>query len=157
MSTTNTNNLETSGGWLNIQIASLEELKTCPNIITNENANTIVIQGNETTVNILPIPERFTITVTPRKNKNGTTYSINISLDIPTQSKNLDDYLNAFKNKKVVVLAEDANNNLKMFGSKNHPLDFSYQEINGRKREDISMTKIKVSGNVGQKPVYISF
>jgi hypothetical protein len=156
MSTENVNNREQTGGWLNVQFAILSEIKVCPTILTNENASLVLIEGVADTFNFLPIPESFTINVTPRSGKNGTTYSISISLDFPFQSSTIDSYLKKFINKKGVVIATDTNQTIKMFGSKTHPLDFSYQEINGKKLEDSSITRINIDGNIPQKPVYIS-
>jgi hypothetical protein len=156
MVTENTNNLEQTGGWLNLQFATLDEVKYCPQILSNENANLVEIEGTPDTIDVLPIPERFSVNVTPRKSKIGTTYSITISLDFPHQSASIDNYLNAYKNKRGVVIGTTTNQKLKMFGSKNFPLDFSYQEINGKKLEDSAITRITISGNIPQKPVYIS-
>ena len=156
MATENTNNLETTGGWLNIQFATLSELKVCPQIVTNENASLVQIQGTSDTLDVLPIPERFSVNVTPSKSKIGTTYNISISFDFPHQSASIDNYLNAYKNKRGVVIGTTTNYKLKMFGSKNYPLDFSYQEINGKKLEDAAITRITIKGNIPQKPVYIS-
>ena len=147
---------EETGGWLNLQFATLEELIFCPEIVTNKNANTIQIEGSEDTIDIVPIPERFMVNVTPRKTKQGTFYNISITLDFPYQAKDIDDYLNIYKNKKGIVIGTTTNSKIKMFGSKNHPLNFSYQEINGKKLEDSSITRINIKGNIPQKPVYIS-
>lgn len=155
MNTENITLHEPTGGWLNVQIASIEEITYCPQLLTNENASSIVITGEHETIDVLPIPERFTVSVNPRKSKNGTTYNINISFDFPLQSSLIDDYFNKYKNKFVVALCTDTNGKVKIFGSKNHPLEFSYQEIQGKKLEDTSMTRITVEGTIGQKPVYL--
>lgn len=156
MATENTNILEQTGGWLNLQFATLAELKVCPNIITNQNAHLVQIEGTPDTIDVLPIPERFMVNTTPQKTKTGTIYTINISFDFPHQSASIDSYLNNYKNKKGVVIGTTTNHKVKMFGSKNHPLDFSYQEINGKKLEDAAITRITIKGTIAQKPVYIS-
>lgn len=148
-------NSERTGGWVSIQIASLAEITFCPAILTNTNANLLQISGNEDTIDVLPIPEKFSVNVSARKTKIGTTYNVSISLDFSEQSAALDSYLNLYKNKKVIVLGIDTNQNVKIFGSKNHPLNFSYQEIQGKKLEDSSITRVTVNGSIGQKPVYL--
>ena len=124
-------------------------------MLTNANSHKLEIEASADTIDVLPIPEKFMVNATPNKTKAGTSYNINISIDFSDQTPELDNYLDSYKNKMVIVLGVDTNNKTKVFGSKNQPLNFSYQEIQGKKLEDSSITRVTVTGQIGQKPVYL--
>lgn len=147
---------EQTGGWFNVSIATLEELVFCPDILTNDNASSIVINPGPTTVNIYPVGESIIISETPQKTSSGLIYNINSQFDIPIQSKDLDTYFNDCIQKKVVLIGIKHDGQQKLYGSKRFPLTFSYKFINGKKYEDSGSIRVTVSGKVPQKPVFIA-
>ena len=156
MNTIKTENLEQTGGFFNAQIVSIDELTSCPSILTNNNAKDIVITPSATYLDILPVAENIKITEKSTKTKSGTLYTINGEFEIPVQSSELDAYFNDYLYKKVVLIGIKHYGQQKIYGSKKFPLKFSYQFINGKKLEDGSKIMIKISGKIPQKPVFIN-
>ena len=114
---TNINALETIGAWKSIQIASVDEIVTCPNILTNHNSNKITIVGDYQTFDFLPIVERISISDQKQRTSSGFVYKIKIGIDFDHASKEIDDYFSSYLNKKVIAIAQDNNGNEKIFGS----------------------------------------
>lgn len=156
MNTVNSQQKEQTGGWFSVQIYTTDELVSCPNVLTNENASKITIVPSSDFLDVLPVGESIKIKATPRTTKNGTSYSINGDFKIAVQSKQIDTFLNKYRNKKVVLIGIKHFGQQKMYGSKLFPLSFSYNEINGTKLQDGSLFQISVSGKIPQKPVFIN-
>ena len=146
---------EQSGGWFNVSVIPVEELSFCPEILTNNNANKIIINDTEG-MDILPVGESIKISEVYKKTKSGAMYSINGEFEFDYQSKEIDTYLNRYLSKKVILIGVKHFGSSKIYGSKRFPLDFSYQLINGQKYEEGTRIKIIVSGKSPQKPVFIN-
>ena len=145
---------EQTGGWFNVTIVTLEEIE-CPDILTNDNASSVVISSAESELDILPVGEGIKITEIPRKTKSGFLYNIKGNFEIAYQSKALDTAFKNYLQKKVVLVGTKHSGQQKMYGSKKFPLDFSYQFVNGTKYEDGTKVRVTVSGKIPQKPVFI--
>ena len=148
---------EQSGGWFNVSIISIEELFFCPDFLTNSNAETIVVDDDEAdSVDILPVGESIKIRETSKKTKAGYVYTIKGEFEFDYQSKEIDDYLNRFVTKKVILIGIKHFGSRKIYGSKRFPLNFSYQLIDGKKYEDGTRIRVVLSGKIPQKPVFIN-
>lgn len=155
MSTINLAVLEQSGGWQSIQVALLDEIINMPDIVTNANAAQIEIVGAEDTIDILPIPESILINHSKSQSKKGVEHSIKIQFDFAAQSSALDDFLYKYEAKKVIAIGVKPTSTEKLFGSKISPLLFDYDLIDGKNKEDGSITRVIISGKTLQKPVFI--
>jgi hypothetical protein len=155
MSTTNIALLEQTGSWQSIQIATLDEIKIMPDIITNENASQIEIVGAYETIDILPLPESVNITHSKTQSKKGVEHAIKIQFDFPAQSAALDNFLYLYEGKKVIAIGIKPSGTEKLFGSKLSPLLFDYDLIDGKSIDDGSVTRVIISGKTTQKPVFI--
>jgi len=155
MVTLNTSDQEQTGGWRSLQIAPIEEILVCPDILTNQNANLVSLNAGPTTIDILPVSESINISVLRKRDKAGFQYTIKIVLDFFYQSIALDNFLNDYLNKKVVVIGVTSYGSEKMFGSKLHPLTFNYDLIDGKNIEDPATTQVTISAVISQKPVII--
>ena len=155
MVTLNTSDQEQTGGWRSLQIAPIEEILVCPDILTNQNANLVSLNAGPTTIDILPVSESINISVLRKRDKAGFQYTIKIVLDFFYQSIALDNFLNDYLNKKVVVIGVTSYGSEKMFGSKLHPLTFNYDLIDRRNIEDPATTQVTISAVISQKPVII--
>jgi hypothetical protein len=155
MSTTNIAILEQTGSWQSIQIATLDEIKTMPDIVTNDNASQIEIVGTVDTIDILPLPENINISHSKTQSKKGVEHSIKIQFDFPSQSTALDNFLYQYEGKKVIVIGVKPFGTEKLFGSKLSPLLFDYDLIDGKGIDDGSVTRVIISGKTTQKPVFI--
>ena len=156
MNTIKTENLEQTGGFFNAQIVAIDEITSCPSILTNNNAKDIVIPPSTTSIDILPVAENIKISEKPTKTKSGTLYTINAEFSLPVQSSELDTYFQYYLYKKVVLIGIKHYGQQKIYGSKQSPLNFSCQFVNGKKLEDGSKILVKVSGKTPQKPVFIN-
>lgn len=156
MSHINTRLEEQTGGWFNIQIGMISELAFCPDYITNDNANTIVITENEDQVDILPVFENIKIKEPPRVTKSGTLYNIKADVEFTGQKSTIDKILLKYHLEKVFFIGVKHDGQQKLYGSKLFPLEFEYDFINGTKFEDGSLVAITVSGKIPQKPVFIN-
>lgn len=149
-------NLEQPGGWANVQIYTTDEITTSPEILTNSNVKDVVITPIDETLDILPVAENIAITEPLVVNNSGPYYNIKAEFEFNIQLEALDTVFNNSLPKKVVLIAVKHFGQQKMYGSKKCPLDFSYTQINGKSQEDGNSIKIKVSGKIPQKPVYIT-
>ena len=156
MSELNTSLEEQTGGWFNISIATLDELTSCPDLLTNANANSVVFTPIPSGLDILPVGENIKIGETIQKTKAGPVYNIKGEIEIAYQSEEIDTYLNNLLQKKVIFIGIKHSGQQKLYGSKLFPLSFSYQFINGKKYEDGSKVKITIAGKIPQKPVFIN-
>jgi hypothetical protein len=155
MAIINVTQRENAGGWNNIQIATVSEIAVCPAILTNGNAKNVEIIGNHTTVDVVLSPETIVVNVTPKPSSSGVVYQIDISCTFDSQNEIIDSYFYKFLHQKLIVIGLNNNNQSKIFGSKLHPLYFSYQEIHGKNLEDATTTRISIGATIPQKPVYI--
>lgn len=155
MSVKNLTFQEQTGGWKSIQIATLEEIQNCPEILTNANAHKIEVFGTADTIDITPIPETFVVNAPPKKTAAGLLFRIKIFFEFPYQSHLIDDYFFKHINKKCIVFGETSFGAVKVFGSKRHPLHFIYEQVNGKKLDDKPLTRVTISATISQKPVFI--
>ena len=146
---------EQTGSWQALQIVPLEEIINCPDILTNGNASQVNIVADPNTLDILPVPELFSISVTKKRTSSGFQHSIKIQIDFRYQSTSVDDFLETLQHKKVVVIGVKLYGAEKMFGSKLHPLTFNYSFIDGKRVEDGAKTRVSIIGKTPQKPVFI--
>lgn len=156
MAIKNITSSEKLGGWKSVQIATLDEIRNCPNILTNNNAHNLEVFGSENTIDILPIPGSIVINAKPTRTKSGVYYSINIQVDFPVQETTIDDYFSDILQKKFIAIGTTLSGSERIFGSKNHPLQFMYEYTNGKKIDDSEITRVKIFGKTIQKPVFIS-
>lgn len=155
MAIINVTQRENAGGWNNIQLATVDEIEVCPSILTNSNAKNVTIIGSSDTIDVVNSPETIVINSTPKKTASGFVYKIAISCSFDSQNETVDSYFNKFLHQKLIVIGTNNNQQKKIFGSKLHPLAFSYQEIHGKNLEDATTTKISITATIPQKPVYI--
>jgi hypothetical protein len=155
MAIINVTQRENAGGWSNIQLATLEEVAVCPAILTNSNAKNVSIIGDSDTIDVVLSLETIVVNVTPKKTTSGVVYKIAISCSFDSQNETVDSYFHKFNHKKIMVVGLNNNNQTKIFGSKLHPLSFSYQEIHGKNLEDATTTRVSIGATIPQKPVYI--
>lgn len=156
MATTTIDLCDQTGNWHSIHLATLAEVLSMPDILTNSNASQVSILTNDETLDILPVPESFNVVVTPKRTKNGHQYAIKIQIDFPYQSAAIDDAFEKFLNEDIIAVGIKPDGTQKIFGSKLYPLKFDYQFLEGKKLEDGSKTRITIKGNVAQKPVFVN-
>lgn len=156
MNTTIIDNLEQVGGWYNVQIIPVNEVIYCPHILTNTNSNELIISDTDTGLDIMPVTENIKISETPKKTKSGTIYTVIAEFELRVQLVEIDIYFNKFITNKVLLIGTKHYGQEKIYGSKLFPLDFSYHFVNGKKLEDGSLIRIKVSSKTPQKPVFIN-
>lgn len=147
---------ENVGGWKSIHIATLNEIVSTPDLLTNNNASQISINQLPSSLEIYPVAESIKITETPKLSASGISYSLKINIDFYYTSSEIDDYLNAYLHKKVIVIGKKNSGTEKIYGSKNHPLKFSYTLLEGQSFEDGAKIKVTISATTIQKPVFIS-
>jgi hypothetical protein len=147
---------EQQGGWANIQIVSLDEFVYCPDVLTNENSASIVIISELDGLDVLPVAENLKITEPLSRTKSGIIYNIRGDFEISCQTKQLDDYFDKYVLKKVVMIGTKHYGQQKLYGSKKFPLIFSYTYLNGQKSEQGSRIRIRISGKIPQKPVFLT-
>ena len=155
MNRVNTSLGEQTGGWSNVSILTSDELVESPDVLTNDNTGSIVIESIEDGLDILPVGENIKITEPLQKTQSGFVYNIKGEFEIACQSKTVDTYLNNYLDKKVVLIATKHYGQRKLYGSKKFPLSFSYQSVSGQKYEDGSRVRITVQGKIPQKPVFM--
>lgn len=156
MTTINPSDIEQTGGWFNAQIIPIDEIVSSPEVLTNNNASSIIIQPSADGLDVVPISENITISESTRTNKDGTYYDIRLQIEFPIQLKEIDTYFNNYLHKGVALIGIKSSGQQKMYGSKRFPLEFSYEHINGKKLQDGALIRVTVSGKTPQKPVYIN-
>lgn len=153
--TQNINHQESIGSLKSIQIASVDEIKYCPNILTNSNSHKLEIVGTSDTLDFLPLVEKISVSNRSQRTKSGILYRIKITAEFNTASSLIDSHFKKYHHKKVVVVAQDQNNQERVYGSEKHPLFFNYQESIGKQQEQGQKTTLTIEGKISQKPVYI--
>lgn len=149
-----TNTQEKSGGWDNINIILVDDVLSCPNILTNKNSNEFTYSISSSTVEIMPLSDKMSLKEQKTQNASGTLYSISCELIIPDQSPELDDFFNAYQNKDVILIGTKTDRTEKIYGSVLCPLKFTYKFEDGDKSEDGGSIRVQVNGNIPQKPVF---
>jgi len=147
---------EQPGGWFNFQIYEIDDVTSCPDLLTNVNASSVVIDPPTDHIDILPVRETIKIQETSKKTKAGVVYTIKGEFTCQIQTEELDTYLNKRIHKKVILVGVKHFGQQKIYGSKKCPLALEYQLVNGTKYEDGSAIKVLVSGKIPQKPVFIN-
>lgn len=147
---------EQIGGFKLIRLITLDEIVFCPGVLTNQNAANFLSSPTLETIDALFIGESINIKSNQRKNKSGILHSISAQFDLLKQSSDLDDYLNNHANKPLVMIGEKQYGQQILYGSKNAPLKLLYENIHGKKPEDGSIVRVKISGKIPQKPVFIT-
>jgi len=156
MSDLNVSVVEQTGGWFKVAIVPLYEVLVCPDILTNDNASSVVFAESDSELDILPVGENIKITEVSSKTKSGILYTIKGEFEIAYQSAAIDTFFHNLLQTKVLLIGVKHGGQKKIYGSKKFPLQFSYQFINGQKYEDGSKVKVFVSGKTPQKPVFIN-
>ena len=156
MADINTSLNEQPGGWFRFNIYEIDHVTSCPDLLTNANASSIVINPPTDHIDILPVRESIKIRETSKKTKAGVVYNIKGEFTCQIQTKELDTYLNKRIHKKVIFVGIKHFGQQKIYGSKKCPLALEYQLVNGIKYEDGSAIKVLVSGKIPQKPVFIN-
>lgn len=157
MSDVNVSSNEDLGGWFNVSVFSVDEILNTPEILTNKNAIDVEFDLNGEELNFLPLGENINIRESSRRRNNGFLYTIEAEFEINVQSAEVDDYFNKYLKKKVVLIGYQWSGISRMYGSKKFPLQFNYRNINGRRTEDGHRIQVTVSGEIPQKPVYLTY
>lgn len=152
----NLNQLENFGAWKSIQVASEDEIKFCPEILTNSNSYKLEIFGAAETIDLLPLVENISVSESKQRTKSGILHRIKITVEFNCATEVLDSYFKKYLHKKVIAVCQDNNASEKVYGSKNHLLFFNYQESRGKKAEQGVKTTLTIDGKIPQKPVYIN-
>ncbi len=147
---------EQPGGYTVIKIISLDEIIDCPEILTNQNASLFTSTPDPETIDIHFIDDSLKITEKPTRNKSGILYNIYGQIDLANQSSEIDDFLHKRVFQNVVMIGIKTYGQQKLYGSRNYPLKMIYEHINGEKPETGSIMQIRITGNIAQKPVFIS-
>jgi len=155
MSLINVSSKEKPGSFKFIQIITTDEIIACPEILTNSNANQFKSSPSLDTIDVVFIDDNLKISEKQLRTKSGILYNISAQIDIADQSSKLDDFLQKRVFKKIIIISEKTYNQKKIYGSKNSPLKMIYEQINGKKPEDGSITRLKITGKIAQKPVFI--
>lgn len=147
---------EQIGGFKLVRLITLDEIVFCPGVLTNQNASTFLSSPTLETIDALFVGERINIRSTQRRNKSGLLHSISAEFELEKQSSDLDDYLNKHANKPLVMIGEKQYGQQILYGSENAPLKLLYKNAHGKKPEDGSIVRVKISGKISQKPVFIT-
>jgi hypothetical protein len=151
----NLNNKEQHGGFYAIEILTLDEIVSAPKILTNENVKDMVLNPSVSSVDILPVAESLSISETVSSNRSGTLYNITGSFDIPYQSSEIDDFFHELRHQEIIMIGIKHYKQRKVYGSTLHPLRLTHEMINGKKLEEGSLIRVKISGKIAQKPVFL--
>jgi len=146
---------EQPGGYKFIQIITIDEIVNCPEFLTNRNALQFISSPNSETIDVIFIDDNLKITEKQSRTASGILYTINCQIDIADQSSDLDDFLQKRVFKNILLIAEKTYNQKKLYGSKNAPLKMSFEQINGKTPEEGSITRLRITGKIVQKPVFI--
>lgn len=92
------------------------------------------------------LPNNISVVHAPRFSAAGTLHNTAISLLITPQDKNLQQLLNTYQNKEVVVLVSKHNTS-HLYGTQTQPLLFSYSEANAPSPEAIKGYAISINGD----------
>lgn len=156
MSDFNTSEVENFGGWSGIEIYATDQVQNCPDYLTNSNSNLVVFEATNDIVDFYPVGDEISIRENQRKNKIGNSYAINVDVQINNQSAEIEDYLNTYMNKKVLVVGIKMDGKRRLFGSVKFPLEFNYILQNSNEPENPHITSIVINGDIPQRPVYLA-
>lgn len=147
---------EQIGGFRSLRIIAVDEIVNCPDVLTNDNAIYFTSTPALDTIDATMVSESIALTSKPTRNRSGILHRINASFDMASQSSLLDDYLNDRTANGVVLVAEKHYGQQILYGSKNYPLKLLYENIHGKKQEEGTTVRVRISAKIPQKPVFVT-
>lgn len=92
------------------------------------------------------LPNNIRVGHTTRINANGKLFPSNISFLLTPQDKNLQDLLNTYNNKEVIVLVSKRNTT-HLYGTSDQPLLMKYDERNNPQPNALKGYNVSINGN----------
>nr|WP_297306393.1 hypothetical protein [uncultured Flavobacterium sp.] len=145
---------EQLAGIKKIEFFLLTEVGNWPVLITDNNANQLVFSLSADTL-AATVDEKTISDKTKRKQTNsGDLFEVNLEYNILTRSKDLEQMVEKYQNKRGVAIVSYYNGFKKIFGTNEEPIFLSYGETPGSTIDDKASVDVSISGVTRTRPAY---
>lgn len=145
---------EQLSGYAKIEIFLLEEVSNWPIVLNDTNSSQLIFNPSIYSVEASVIVDSIKVNYPKKQKPAGISHDITIKMDFSTRSESLEQYLEQYENKPVVVKGFLNNGFVKLFGSNLEPLFLIYEVDDGIKSEIEGLTSIEIKGETSKRPVY---
>lgn len=145
---------EQLAGFSEISVYLLSEVSGWPVVVTDANAGLIVITPEEHDVDGTIVPDSINVADKPRQGEEGELWPIDISFMYLYRGEPIEQLLEQYANKPVIVIACLNDNTKKLYGTDQEPLYLNWENVYGERIEDRSGVNVRIRGEMQQRPVF---
>jgi hypothetical protein len=145
---------EQLGGFSKVEFFLLEETDNWPIVLNDETATQITHIVSEINNFGIIAESSIDINISPKQTAEGLPYPTEIIFSFSNRIKELENYLDRYQNKPVVVIAELNTGQKKLYGTNETPLILIYKIDDGKKVEDLGVISVNIKGETRNRAVY---
>lgn len=146
--------LEQLGGFDKLDFFLLDETANWPIVVNDATASQVTHVPSLISNYAILADSSIDVNVVPKQSVDGTIYSIDIVIVFSNRSEALENYLDQYQNKQVVVFGELNTGRKKLYGTNEEPLILNYKIDDGKKVEDLGVISVSIKGETRNRPVY---
>lgn len=145
---------EQLGGFDTVEFFLLSETANWPIVVNDQTAAQIThIQSLLDTVGVIA-DGSIDVNISPKQSAEGTIYPTDVVFSFSNRTEALENYLDQYQNKPVVVIAKLNTGIKKLYGTKDEPLILNYKIDDGKKPEDMGVISVSIKGETRNRPVF---
>ena len=148
------NNFEQLGGFESIAFFLIAETSNWPIVLNDETAGLIVHSDSFLDDFGVITDGSIDVNIIPKQSAEGTVYPIEVLFTFLNRTQALENYLDQYQNKPVVVIATLNTGLKKIYGTPLEPLFLNYKIDEGKKAEDPGVISVSIKGETRNRPVF---
>lgn len=145
---------EQLGGFDTVEFYLLSETANWPIVVNDQTAAQVThVQSLLDNYGVIAT-DTIDVNITPKQSAEGTIYPTDVVFTFSNRTEALENYLDSYQNKPVVVIATLNTGIKKLYGTKEEPLILNYKIDEGKKAEDLGIISVSIKGETRNRPVF---
>jgi hypothetical protein len=145
---------EQLGGFDTVEFYLLSETANWPIIVNDQTAAQVThVQSLLDNYGVIA-NDTIDVNITPKQSAEGTIYPTDVVFVFANRTEALENYLDNYQNKPVVVIAKLNTGVKKLYGTNEEPLILNYKIDEGKKAEDLGIISVSIKGETRNRPVF---
>jgi hypothetical protein len=145
---------EQLAGVSSIEFYLLSETSGWPEVLTDLNAGSIVIDPEDNDVDGTIIPDSILINEKPREGEEGLLWPIDISFMYLYRGEPAEQLLEQYARKPGIAIACLNDGSQKLYGNDQEPVYLIYENEHGTRVDDRAGIQIRIRGEQSKRPVF---
>lgn len=145
---------EQLGGFDTVQFFLLSETANWPIVVNDQTASQVTHVASLLDNYGVIANDTIDVNITPKQSAEGTIYPTDVVFVFSNRTEALENYLDRYQNKPVVVIAKLNTGVKKLYGTKEEPLILNYKIDEGKKAEDLGIISVSIKGETRNRPVF---